>query len=278
MMNEGHVQVTWTKGWTVRLTTQRDEGSNRDSGEEQMTFDEGARSVGYLRLRATRGVICDSLWPCSLFAAVTLVLAGLPLFTGVRCDQGVSTADGALGIGFVSNVKKVKLGSQGMEASPATIRRAHAVHPITAVQLEWSLWSRDVEEDPKSAIRIRNWDRTIRSTGYWVLCIWSKGFMVLGFYQGCMERTLITINTYLSKSVKWHIERDAPRLNWHWLGSYTRIVNLNQNLGALTVKLTAQDMVELESLASFMGARMPAKILATCYKNVDSPPLSSRKS
>jgi len=33
------------------------------------------------------------------------------------------------------------------EASPATIRRAHAVHPITAVQLEWSLWSRDVEEE-----------------------------------------------------------------------------------------------------------------------------------
>uniref|UniRef100_A0A453C7H9 NADP-dependent oxidoreductase domain-containing protein n=1 Tax=Aegilops tauschii subsp. strangulata TaxID=200361 RepID=A0A453C7H9_AEGTS len=33
------------------------------------------------------------------------------------------------------------------EASAATIRRAHAVHPITAVQLEWSLWSRDVEED-----------------------------------------------------------------------------------------------------------------------------------
>jgi aryl-alcohol dehydrogenase-like predicted oxidoreductase len=33
------------------------------------------------------------------------------------------------------------------EASPSTIRRAHAVHPITAVQLEWSLWSRDVEEE-----------------------------------------------------------------------------------------------------------------------------------
>ena len=31
------------------------------------------------------------------------------------------------------------------EASAADIRRAHAVHPITAVQLEWSLWSRDVE-------------------------------------------------------------------------------------------------------------------------------------
>lgn len=33
------------------------------------------------------------------------------------------------------------------EASPDTIRRAHAVHPLSAVQLEWSLWSRESEED-----------------------------------------------------------------------------------------------------------------------------------
>ena len=33
------------------------------------------------------------------------------------------------------------------EASADTIRRAHAVHPISAVQLEWSLWTRDIEED-----------------------------------------------------------------------------------------------------------------------------------
>ncbi|MBP8918896.1 MAG: aldo/keto reductase [Micropruina sp.] len=32
------------------------------------------------------------------------------------------------------------------EASPATIRRAHAVHPITAVQTEYSLFTRDVED------------------------------------------------------------------------------------------------------------------------------------
>ena len=31
------------------------------------------------------------------------------------------------------------------EASPDTIRRAHAVHPITALQMEWSLWTRDIE-------------------------------------------------------------------------------------------------------------------------------------
>jgi len=33
------------------------------------------------------------------------------------------------------------------EASPDTIRRAHAVHPITALQIEWSLWTRDIEQE-----------------------------------------------------------------------------------------------------------------------------------
>ncbi|WP_159618863.1 aldo/keto reductase [Arthrobacter zhaoguopingii] len=33
------------------------------------------------------------------------------------------------------------------EASPATIRPAHAVLPVTALQTEYSLWTRDVEEE-----------------------------------------------------------------------------------------------------------------------------------
>lgn len=33
------------------------------------------------------------------------------------------------------------------EASVDTIRRAHTVHPITALQMEYSLWSRDIEEE-----------------------------------------------------------------------------------------------------------------------------------
>jgi aryl-alcohol dehydrogenase-like predicted oxidoreductase len=39
------------------------------------------------------------------------------------------------------------------EAAPATIRRAHAVHPITALQTEYSLWSRDPEDEILPAIR-----------------------------------------------------------------------------------------------------------------------------
>lgn len=39
------------------------------------------------------------------------------------------------------------------EAAPATIRRAHAVHPITALQTEYSLWSREPETELLPAIR-----------------------------------------------------------------------------------------------------------------------------
>ena len=39
------------------------------------------------------------------------------------------------------------------EAAPATIRRAHAIHPITALQTEYSLWSRDIEAEILPTVR-----------------------------------------------------------------------------------------------------------------------------
>ena len=43
------------------------------------------------------------------------------------------------------NEGKVRyLGLSG--ASPEEVRRAHALHPVSAVQLEWSLWRRDCED------------------------------------------------------------------------------------------------------------------------------------
>ena len=39
------------------------------------------------------------------------------------------------------------------EASPETIRRAHAIHPITALQTEYSLWTRDPEDEILPTIR-----------------------------------------------------------------------------------------------------------------------------
>src|SRR5690606_15146138 len=39
------------------------------------------------------------------------------------------------------------------EAGPETIRRAHAVHPISALQTEYSLWSRDPEDEILPLVR-----------------------------------------------------------------------------------------------------------------------------
>jgi aryl-alcohol dehydrogenase-like predicted oxidoreductase len=39
------------------------------------------------------------------------------------------------------------------EAGPATVRRAHAVHPISAGQYEWSLFSRDLEDEVLGTLR-----------------------------------------------------------------------------------------------------------------------------
>ncbi|WP_331372960.1 aldo/keto reductase [Sinorhizobium chiapasense] len=51
-------------------------------------------------------------------------------------------------------VKEGKVRALGLsEASAATIRRAHAVHPIAAVQSEYSLWTRDPEEEVLATCR-----------------------------------------------------------------------------------------------------------------------------
>ena len=39
------------------------------------------------------------------------------------------------------------------EAAPATVRRAHAVHPVSAGQYEWSLFTRDLEDEALPALR-----------------------------------------------------------------------------------------------------------------------------
>ena len=51
-------------------------------------------------------------------------------------------------------VKEGKVKYLGLsEAAPATVRRAHAVHPISALQTEYSLWSRDPEDQILPTVR-----------------------------------------------------------------------------------------------------------------------------
>src|SRR5207248_390450 len=76
----------------------------------------------------------------------------IDLYYQHRVDPNVPIEDtvGAMA-GLVQAGKVRFLGLS--EAAPQTIRRAHRVHPITALQTEYSLWSRDVEEEILPAVR-----------------------------------------------------------------------------------------------------------------------------
>jgi aryl-alcohol dehydrogenase-like predicted oxidoreductase len=76
----------------------------------------------------------------------------IDLYYQHRVDKSVPIEDtvGAMAE-LVSEGKVRYLGLS--EASPQTIRRAHAVHPISALQTEYSLWSRDPEEQILPTVR-----------------------------------------------------------------------------------------------------------------------------
>jgi aryl-alcohol dehydrogenase-like predicted oxidoreductase len=76
----------------------------------------------------------------------------LDLYYEHRIDPAVPIEDVAGA--FAELIQAGKLRGYGLsEASPATIRRAHAVHPVTAVQSEYSLWSRDPEAEVLPVVR-----------------------------------------------------------------------------------------------------------------------------
>jgi aryl-alcohol dehydrogenase-like predicted oxidoreductase len=68
----------------------------------------------------------------------------LDLFYQHRVDRAVPVED-TVGV-MAELVREGKVGALGLsEVAPETLRRAHAVHPISAVQTEYSLWTRDPE-------------------------------------------------------------------------------------------------------------------------------------
>jgi aryl-alcohol dehydrogenase-like predicted oxidoreductase len=76
----------------------------------------------------------------------------IDLYFQHRVDQSVPIEETVGAMAELVAQGKVKhLGLS--EASPQTIRRAHAVHPITALQTEYSLWTRDPEDEVLPTIR-----------------------------------------------------------------------------------------------------------------------------
>ncbi|XP_073053522.1 auxin-induced protein PCNT115-like [Primulina eburnea] len=181
------------------------------------------------------------------------------------------------------------------EASASTIRRAHAVHPITAVQLEWSLWTRDVEEEIVPTCR----ELGIGIVAYSPL---GRGFFSSGakvvesFTEGDFRKFLprfqpenLEHNKTLFDRVNDMATRKGctpPQLALAWvhhqgndvcpIPGTTKIENFNENIGALAVKLTPEEIAELESIATadaVMGDRYMSGF--STWRNSDTPPLST---
>ena len=154
------------------------------------------------------------------------------------------------------------------EAAPATIRRAHAVHPVTALQTEWSLWSRDPEDELLPLVR----ELGIGFVPYSPL---GRGFLTGQFrtpedipeddfrrHNPRFQGENFTRNLQLVDRVKELADEQGctpAQLALAWLlaqgddvapipGTKKRS-RLEENLGALEVELTADDLARLDELA-----------------------------
>jgi hypothetical protein len=113
-------------------------------GMAGVQFDEGVKRVIDGRPAAIRRNCEDSLR--------RLQTDHIDLYYLHRWDKRVPIEDS---VGEMSRLfEQGKVGALGLsEVSAATLRRAHAVHPIAAVQSEYSLWSRNVEIGVLAACR-----------------------------------------------------------------------------------------------------------------------------
>jgi aryl-alcohol dehydrogenase-like predicted oxidoreductase len=83
--------------------------------------------------------VCDA-------SLMRLGIGHIDLFYQHRIDPRVPIEDVAGTVGDLVREGKVRFFGLS-EAAPSTIRRAHGIHPVSALQSEYSLWSRGVERD-----------------------------------------------------------------------------------------------------------------------------------
>jgi aryl-alcohol dehydrogenase-like predicted oxidoreductase len=206
----------------------------------------------------------------------------IDLFYQHRVDPDVPIEEVA---GAVKNlIQEGKVKHFGLsEAGVQTIRRAHAIQPLTAVQSEYSLWTRDPEAQVLP---------TCEELG-----IGFVPFSPLG--SGFLTGTIATTATFGPSDIRSIYPRFTPearqanqalvdllsRIASHkqatpaqialaWLLAQkpwivpipgtTKLSRLEENMGAADVELTSDDLREIESAASqitVQGARLPESIL-----------------
>ncbi|WP_306325974.1 aldo/keto reductase [Streptomyces venezuelae] len=169
------------------------------------------------------------------------------------------------------------------EAGAATVRRAHAVHPIAALQSEWSLWTRDLEAEIAPVCRELG-------IGLVPFAPLGRGFLtgryssVDGlaetdlrrgqprFADGNLERNLAIVTKLNELAEAKGVTTGQLALAWVQhrgddvvpIPGTRRQRYLEENLAALTVELSAEDLAAIEAAApaeQFAGTRYDATSL-----------------
>jgi aryl-alcohol dehydrogenase-like predicted oxidoreductase len=193
-----------------------------------------------------------------------LGIATIDLYYQHRVDPNVPIEETVGAMGELVRAGKVRyLGLS--EAAPETIRRAHATHPIAALQTEYSLWTRDVETDGVLA--------TVRELGiaFVAYAPLGRGFLAGRFASEASlapedsRRTMprfngenFAANLRLAAAVRRLAERKGcspAQLALAWLlerdvfaiPGTKRVRYLEDNAGAVAVRLDAADLAEIDA-------------------------------
>ncbi|MGB8988097.1 MAG: aldo/keto reductase [Candidatus Sulfotelmatobacter sp.] len=198
-----------------------------------------------------------------------------------RVDPNVPIEDVAGAVKELIQAGKVKHFGLS-EASAKTIRRAHAVQPVTAVQSEYSLWTRTPEEEVIPTLE----ELGIGFVPYSPL---GKGFLTgkinenTTFDSSDFRSTLPRFTPEALKANQALIDllgsiakrkKATPAqiaLAWllaqkPWIAPIpgtTKLNRLEENIGAVTVELTSDDLREIDTAASKIkveGARYPERL------------------
>ncbi|MDO5632334.1 MAG: aldo/keto reductase [Paracoccus sp. (in: a-proteobacteria)] len=150
------------------------------------------------------------------------------------------------------------------EVSPATLRRAHAVHPVTAVQTEYSLWSRGVQDEVLPTCRELG-------VGFVAYSPLGRGFLTGRFQNGSFgpgdfraslprfQPEALEINRHIATCIAGIAARKGctpAQLALAWLLAQggdvvpipgtTRPDYLSDNAAAAEITLTADDLAEID--------------------------------
>jgi len=210
-----------------------------------------------------------------------LKVDAIDLFYQHRVDPDVPIEDVAGAVKELIQQGKVK--HFGMsEAAAKTIRRAHAVQPVTAVQSEYSLWTRGPEAEVLPTLE----ELGIGFVPYSPL---GKGFLtgrmdentkfessdfrniIPRFTPEAMKANHALVDLLSAMAERKNATAAQIALAWLLAGKpwivpipgTTKLARLEENIGAAAVELAADDLREIESVASritVQGARYPEHI------------------